>query len=69
MEKKKTPDEFLEEAKKMIGTETEPVRFLYPVEYEPIRRYCLMVDDDNPLFLDPEYAKRIGVKVNDIRFK
>ncbi len=28
----------------------------YPVEYDPIRRHCHMVEDDNPLFLDPEYA-------------
>ncbi|MFO7963966.1 MAG: MaoC family dehydratase N-terminal domain-containing protein [Desulfobacterales bacterium] len=52
----KTPEEFLDEAKKLIGRETQPQKFPYPVEYEPIRRYCLMIDDDNPLFLDPEYA-------------
>ena len=58
MSEKKTPEEILEEARKMIGNETEPVASPYPVEYEPIRRYCLMVDDDNPLFLDPEYARK-----------
>jgi len=58
MEKKKTPEELLEEAKKMIGKETEPTKFPYPVEQETIRRYCMMVDDDNPLFLDPDYAKQ-----------
>ena len=45
-ERKKTPEEILEEARKMIGLETEPVSFPYPLEYEPIRRYCLMIDDD-----------------------
>ena len=29
----------------------------YPVEYDPIRRHCHMVEDTNPLFLDPEFAK------------
>ena len=52
-----TPEETLEEAKKYIGREAEPVHGRYPVEYEPIRRYCFMNDDDNPLFLDAEYAK------------
>ena len=54
---KKTADELLEEAKKMIGKETEQMRCKYPIEYEPLRRYCHMVDDENPLFFDPEYAK------------
>lgn len=48
----------LEKARKMIGTETKPVTSKYSVEYEPIRRYCMMVDDDNPLFLDADYAKQ-----------
>ena len=52
----KTPEEILEEARKLIGTETEPVPSRYPVEYDSIRRYCHMVGDDNPLFLDPKYA-------------
>jgi acyl dehydratase len=52
----KTPEEILEDARKIIGLESEPVPSRYPVEYDPIRRYCHMVDDDNPLFLDPEYA-------------
>jgi acyl dehydratase len=30
----------------------------YPVEHDPIRRYCHMVGDTNPLFLDPEAAAR-----------
>lgn len=54
----KTPEEILEDARKLIGAETEPVYGRYPVEYEAIRRYCHMSDDDNPLFLDPEYAKK-----------
>lgn len=28
----------------------------YPVEHDPIRRYCHMIGDTNPLFLDPEVA-------------
>lgn len=56
--KGKSPEEILKEAKNMIGRETEPVPFPYPIEHEAIRRYCMMVDDDNPLFLDPEYAKQ-----------
>lgn len=58
MEKQKTPEEYLEDAKKMIGKETGTVAAPLPVEYEPIRRYCMMVDDTNPLYLDPEYAKK-----------
>jgi len=42
---------------KWVGFETAPARGRYPVEYDPIRRHCHMVDDNNPLFLDPEYAK------------
>jgi acyl dehydratase len=57
-DREKTPEEVLGEARKMIGVETKPVTFPYPVEYEPIRRYCLMIEDDNPLFLDPDYAKQ-----------
>jgi acyl dehydratase len=30
----------------------------YPVEYDPIRRYCHMVGDTNPLFLDPDLARQ-----------
>ena len=39
-----------------IGRKTPLYHGRYPVEYDPIRRYCHMVEDDNPLFLDPEYA-------------
>ncbi|MCX6021410.1 MAG: MaoC family dehydratase N-terminal domain-containing protein [Chloroflexi bacterium] len=52
----KIPEEILEEARKLIGAESAPVRSRYPVEYDSIRRYCHMTGDDNPLFLDPEYA-------------
>ncbi len=43
--------------RKYIGTEIAKARGRYPVEYDAIRRHCQMVDDNNPLFLDPEYAK------------
>ncbi len=39
-----------------IGRKTPVQHGLYPVEYDPIRRHCHMVEDDNPLFLDPAYA-------------
>ena len=42
---------------KYIGTEIAKARGRFPVEHDPIRRDCHMVDDNNPLFLDPEYAK------------
>jgi acyl dehydratase len=42
---------------KYIGTEMAEARGRYPVEHDAIRRHCHMVDDNNPLFLDPEYAK------------
>ena len=58
MPDKKSAEEILEDARKLIGTETKPVKALYPVEYDPIRRFCHMTNDDNPLFLDPEYAKK-----------
>ncbi|MFC1942191.1 MaoC family dehydratase N-terminal domain-containing protein [Chloroflexota bacterium] len=45
-----------------MGEETELVKGRYPVEYDPIRRYCHMRDDENPLFLDPEYAKKAGYR-------
>jgi acyl dehydratase len=30
----------------------------YPVEHDPIRRYCHMTGETNPLFLDPDAAAR-----------
>ena len=43
--------------KQYIGFETAEMQGRYPVEYDTIRRHCHMVDDNNPLFLDPKYAK------------
>lgn len=57
MARERKPEEILQEARQLIGYETKPVYGEYPVEHEPIRRYCHMCNDDNPLFLDPEYAK------------
>lgn len=54
----KTPEEFLEENRKFIGWESAPRTAIYPVEYQPIRHFCRMSRDDNPLYTDPEYAKR-----------
>lgn len=54
----KPPKEILEIAKEFVGVETELVEGRYPVEYDPIRRYCHATGDTNPLFLDPEYAKK-----------
>ncbi len=54
-----TPDEVaraLAAAQEQIGTEAPPLAGRYPVEHDPIRRYCAAVDDLNPLFLDPEHA-------------
>ncbi len=43
-----------EEARALIGKETEPVtRDAYAKD---IRRFCYAVGDLNPLYLDPEYA-------------
>ena len=44
--------------KRFLGLEIDISEPLYPVEYDPIRRYCHMVDDDNPLYLNEEYAKK-----------
>lgn len=56
-EELKTPEEWLEEVRKFIGWESAPRSYIYPIEYEPIRRYLRMTRDDNPLYWDPEYAK------------
>lgn len=53
-----TPEEILKEARKLIGSETKPMKAKYPVEYEPIRRWCHMAGIDNSIYLDPEYAKK-----------
>lgn len=54
----RTPEEILVEARRMIGAETPVTMGRYPVEYDPIRRTCHMVGDNNALFLDPEYASK-----------
>ena len=53
----KTPEEVLEEARKLVGTETKSHSVAGQVEYASILRHCMMTHNDNPLFLDPEYAK------------
>jgi len=47
--------------KKYIGFETAKARGRYPVEYDAIRRHCHMVDDNNPLFIDLDYAQRTAI--------
>ena len=42
--------------RKYIGFETARARGRYPVEHDAIRRHCHMVDENNPLFVDPDYA-------------
>jgi acyl dehydratase len=42
--------------KEWIGKKSPVTVGRYPVEYDPIRRHCHMVEDTNPRFLDPEYA-------------
>ncbi len=51
-------EKILVEAKKVIGKETSIRWAKYPVEYEPIRRWCHMIKCNNPLYLDEEYAKK-----------
>jgi acyl dehydratase len=43
--------------KEWVGKESPVTTGRYPVEYDPIRRHCHMVEDTNPLFLDPDFAK------------
>jgi len=43
---------------KYIGFQTAKATGRYPVEYDAIRRHCHMVEDNNPLFLDPAYAAK-----------
>jgi acyl dehydratase len=42
--------------RKYIGFATAKAQGRYPVEHDPIRRHCHMVEDNNPLFIDPAYA-------------
>jgi acyl dehydratase len=46
--------------RKYTGFETAKARGRYPVEHDPIRRHCHMVEDNNPLFLDDDYARKAG---------
>lgn len=48
--------------KECVGKVVQTTRGKYPVEYEPIRRYCRMVKSTNPLFLDEDYAKKTKYK-------
>lgn len=41
-----------------IGRTSAKKRAKYPVEHEPIRRHCLMVGNENPLFIEPGYVPR-----------
>jgi acyl dehydratase len=41
-----------------IGLVVDSSEGRYPVEYDPIRRYCNMIHDDNPLYLDLEVARQ-----------
>ena len=39
------------------GHETELQWGRYPVEHEPIRRHCHMIDDANPLFIEAGFIR------------
>ena len=39
-----------------IGRSSPVTAGRYPVEHDPIRRHCHMVEDRNPLYLDPDFA-------------
>jgi N-terminal half of MaoC dehydratase len=41
--------------REFIGRTSPKRRAKYPVEHEPIRRHCIMVGNDNPLYLEPGY--------------
>ena len=49
-------ERILPAARGQIGRETAVRWALYPVEHEPIRRWCHMVECNEPLDLDPGYA-------------
>lgn len=48
--------------KEWLGRSGPRVKAHYSVEHEPIRRWCHMLDDLNPLFLDPAYGRRSKYK-------
>ena len=43
------------------GYETPLMPGRYPVEFDPIRRHCHMVDDQNPLFLEQGFCPPVMV--------
>ncbi len=49
-------ERMLAEAQAYIGRESTLRWSKYPVEHEPIRRWCHMVELNHPRYLDPEYA-------------
>ncbi len=53
----KTPEEYLEEARKLIGMKTKPRWLAHPVEHSMLERYCMMGHNNNPMFYDLDYAE------------
>lgn len=53
-----SPKEVLEYGQQFIGRETRLIWARYPVEHDAIMRWCHSTNDTNPLYLDPEYAKK-----------
>ncbi len=52
-----TPDSAItEEMRSRIGVETPPA--IYEIERESIRRFAQAIGDDNPLYLDEDYAAK-----------
>lgn len=51
-------EQYLASAKNWIGKETKIKWGRYPVEREPIRRWCHMANCLNPLYLDAEYSRK-----------
>ena len=49
-------ERILAAARGQIGRESAVRWARYPVEHEPIRRWCHMVECNQPLYLDPAYA-------------
>jgi len=52
-------DEWIEKTEKLTGTEVrERETWNYDVTSDTIRHYCYGTDDDNPLYMDPDYAAK-----------
>ena len=52
-------DEWVEKKKKLTGTEVrERETWNYDVTPDTIRHFCYGTDDDNPLYIDPDYAAK-----------